>query len=117
LGHTGVVCTDSTGFIVNRLLVPYLNSAIRMLEQGVATAHEIDQAVKLGLRYPMGPFELIDYTGIDINYHVATVFFEEFKDPTMAPPSLLRRMMLAGHLGVKAGQGFYRYDEKGKRIN
>ena len=115
LGHTGVVCTDSTGFIVNRLLVPYLNSAVRMLELGVASAEEIDQAVKLGLRHPMGPLELIDYTGVDINYHVANVFFEEFKDPTMAPPPLLRRMMLAGHLGVKTGKGFYEYDEKGKR--
>ncbi|MDO8562402.1 MAG: 3-hydroxybutyryl-CoA dehydrogenase [Candidatus Limnocylindria bacterium] len=115
LGHTGVVCTDSTGFIVNRLLVPYLNSAVRMLELGVASADEIDQAVKLGLRHPMGPLELIDYTGVDINYHVANVFFEEFKDPTMAPPPLLRRMMLAGHLGVKTGKGFYEYDEKGKR--
>ncbi len=115
LGHTGVVCTDSTGFIVNRLLVPYLNSAVRMLELGIASAEEIDQAVKLGLRHPMGPLELIDYTGVDINYHVANVFFEEFKDPTMAPPPLLRRMMLAGHLGVKTGKGFYEYDEKGKR--
>jgi len=115
LGHTGVVCTDSTGFIVNRLLVPYLNSAVRMLELGVASAEEIDQAVKLGLRHPMGPLELIDYTGVDISYHVANVFFEEFKDPNMAPPSLLRRMMLAGHLGVKTGKGFYEYDEKGKR--
>ena len=115
LGHTGVVCTDSTGFIVNRLLVPYLNSAVRMLELGIASAEEIDQAVKLGLRHPMGPLELIDYTGVDISYHVANVFFEEFKDPNMAPPSLLRRMMLAGHLGVKTGKGFYEYDEKGKR--
>ena len=115
LGHTGVVCTDSTGFIVNRLLVPYMNSAVRMLEQGIASAEEIDQAVKLGLRYPMGPLELLDLVGADVHQHVANVFFEEFKDPNMAPPSLLRRMVLAGHLGVKTGKGIYEYDEKGKR--
>jgi 3-hydroxybutyryl-CoA dehydrogenase len=115
LGKTGVVCKDTTGFIVNRLMVPYLLGAIRMLELGIATKEDIDQAVKLGLGYPMGPFELIDYTGVDINYHVANVFFDEFKDPTMAPPPLLRRMALAGQLGTKTGKGFYDYDEQGKR--
>jgi len=115
LGHTGVVSKDTTGFIVNRLLVPYLNAAVRLLEQGIATAEEIDAAVRLGLRHPMGPLELIDYVGVDIHYHVGTIFFEEFKDAAMAPPSLLRRMYLAGHLGVKTGKGFYEYDEKGKR--
>src|SRR5436309_6880816 len=115
LGKTGVVCKDSTGFIVNRLMVPYLLGAIRMLELGIATKEDIDQAVKLGLGYPMGPFELIDYTGVDINYHVANVFFEEFKDPGMAAPPLLRRMFLAGQLGTKSGKGFYEYDEQGKR--
>ncbi|TME31102.1 MAG: 3-hydroxyacyl-CoA dehydrogenase family protein, partial [Chloroflexi bacterium] len=73
IGKTGVVCKDTTGFIVNRLMVPYLLGAIRMLELGVATKEDIDNAVKLGLGYPMGPFELIDYTGVDINYHVANV--------------------------------------------
>lgn len=115
LGHTGVVSRDTTGFIVNRLLQPYLNSAVRLLEQGVATAEEIDAAVKLGLRHPMGPLELIDHTGVDIVYHIGNIFFEEFKDPALAPPSLLRRMFLAGHLGVKSGRGFYEYDAKGKR--
>ncbi len=115
LGKTGVVCKDTPGFIVNRLLVPYLLGAIRALEQGVASAEEIDQAVKLGLRHPMGPFELIDYTGLDINLHVAEIFFDEFKDPNMAPPALLRRMVLAGRLGAKSGRGFYEYDEKGQR--
>ena len=115
LGKTGVVCKDSTGFIVNRLMVPYLHGAIRMLELGIATKEDIDQAVKLGLGYPMGPFELIDYTGVDINYHVANVFFDEFRDPSMAAPSLLRRMFLAGRLGTKSGRGFYEYDEQGKR--
>ena len=115
IGKTGIVCKDTPGFVVNRLLVPYLLGAIRALEQGVASAEEIDTAVKLGLRHPMGPFELIDYTGLDINLHVANVFFDEFKDPSMAPPALLKRMVLAGHLGQKAGKGFYEYDEKGQR--
>src|SRR5712691_9361358 len=115
LGKTGVLCKDATGFIVNRLMVPYLLGAVRMLELGIATKEDIDQAVKLGLGHPMGPFELIDYTGLDINYHVANAFFEEFKDPTMAAPPLLRRMFLAGQLGTKSGKGFYEYDEQGKR--
>ena len=115
LGKRGVVCKDTPGFIVNRLMVPYLLGAIRALEEGVATAEEIDEAVKLGLRHPMGPFELLDYTGLDINLHVANVFFDEFKDPSMAPPPLLRRMVAAGHLGRKSGRGFYEYDEKGER--
>src|SRR5438445_301173 len=114
-GKTGVVCKDTTGIIVNRLMVPYLLGAIRMLELGVATKEDIDNAVKLGLGYPMGPFELIDYTGVDINYHVAGVFFDEFKEAYMAPPPLLRRMFLAGRLGTKTGKGFYEYDEQGKR--
>ena len=115
LGKTGVLCKDTTGFIVNRLMVPYLLGAVRMLELGIATKEDIDQAVKLGLGYPMGPFELIDYTGVDINYHAANVFFDEFRDPSMAAPSLLRRMFLAGRLGTKSGRGFYEYDEQGKR--
>ena len=115
LGHTPVVCKDTPGFIVNRLMIPIMLEAIRALEQGVATPEDIDKAVKLGLRHPMGPFELIDYTGLDINLHVANTFFDEFRDPAWAPPPLLKRMVLAGHLGVKTGKGFYEYDENGKR--
>jgi 3-hydroxybutyryl-CoA dehydrogenase len=115
LGKRGIVCKDTPGFVVNRLMVPYLLGAIRALEQGVATPEEIDDAVKLGLRHPMGPFELLDYTGLDINLHVANVFYDEFKDPSMAAPPLLRRMVAAGHLGKKTGRGFYQYDEKGER--
>ncbi|HEX9437447.1 MAG TPA: 3-hydroxybutyryl-CoA dehydrogenase [Candidatus Limnocylindria bacterium] len=115
LGKTPVVSKDVAGFIVNRLLVPYMLDAIRVLEQGIATADDIDTAVKLGLRHPMGPFELLDYTGLDISLHVGDVFFEEFKEPRMAPPALLRRMVAAGHLGRKTGKGFYEYDEKGNR--
>jgi 3-hydroxybutyryl-CoA dehydrogenase len=115
LGKTPVVSKDVAGFIVNRLLVPYMLDAIRVLEQGVASADDIDTAVKLGLRHPMGPFELLDYTGLDISLHVGDVFFEEFREPRMAPPPLLRRMVAAGHLGRKSGRGFYDYDEKGTR--
>ena len=115
LGKTGVVCKDTPGFIVNRLMVPYLLGAIRALEQGIASIEEIDTAVKLGLSYRMGPFELLDYTGLDINLHVANSFYDEFKDPSMAPPMLLKRMVLAGRLGTKVGHGFYEYDEKGQK--
>lgn len=115
LGKRGIVCKDTPGFVVNRLMVPYLLGAIRALEEGIATPEEIDDAVKLGLRHPMGPFELLDYTGLDINLHVANVFYDEFKDPSMAPPPLLRRMVAAGHLGRKSRRGFYEYDEKGER--
>lgn len=115
LGKTGVVCKDTPGFIVNRLMVPYLLGAIRALEQGIASVEEIDTAVKLGLSYRMGPFELLDYTGLDINLHVANSFYDEFKDPSMAPPMLLKRMVLAGRLGTKVGRGFYEYDEKGQK--
>ncbi len=115
LGHTPVVCKDTPGFIVNRLMIPIMLEAVRALEQGVATVEDIDKAVKLGLRHPMGSFELIDYTGLDINLHVANTFFDEFRDPAWAPPPLLKRMVLAGHLGVKTGKGFYEYDENGKR--
>ena len=96
-------------------MVPYLLGAIRALEQGIASVEEIDTAVKLGLSYRMGPFELLDYTGLDINLHVANSFYDEFKDPSMAPPMLLKRMVLAGRLGTKVGHGFYEYDEKGQK--
>ncbi len=113
LGKTPVVSKDVAGFIVNRLLVPYMLDAIRVLEHGIATVEDIDTAVKNGLRHPMGPFELLDYTGLDIAYHVANVFFEEFKESRMAPPPLLKRMVAAGRLGKKTGRGFYEWDDKG----
>ncbi|TMD61007.1 MAG: 3-hydroxyacyl-CoA dehydrogenase family protein [Chloroflexi bacterium] len=115
IGKTGVVCKDTPGFIVNRLLIPYLNAAIRALEEGVATPEEIDEAVKLGLGYPMGPFTLLDYVGLDTQYHASNVLYDEFKRPDQAPPPLLKRMVLAGHHGRKSGRGFYQYDEKGER--
>lgn len=115
LGKTGVVCKDTPGFIVNRLLIPYLNAAIRALEEGVASPEEIDEAVKLGLGHPMGPFTLLDYVGLDTQYHASNVLYDEFRQPDQAPPPLLKRMVLAGRYGRKSGRGFYEYDERGER--
>lgn len=116
LGKTGIVCKDTPGFVVNRLLIPYMLDAVRALEEGVATAEEIDEAMRLGAGYPMGPFTLLDYVGIDTTYHAANSLYEEFRDPRLAPPPLLKRLVLAGRYGRKTGQGFYRYNEKGERI-
>jgi 3-hydroxybutyryl-CoA dehydrogenase len=107
LGKTPVAAHDTTGFIVNRLLVPYLLEAIRLLESGVASKEDIDQAMKLGCGYPMGPFTLLDLVGLDTTMYVAEVMFQEFREARFAPPPLLRRMVMAGHLGRKSGKGFY----------
>ena len=107
LGKTPVAAQDTTGFIVNRLLVPYLLEAIRLLESGVASKEDIDQAMKLGCGYPMGPFTLLDLVGLDTTLYVAEVMFQEFREARFAPPPLLRRMVMAGHLGRKSGKGFY----------
>jgi len=112
LGKTPVATTDTTGFIVNRLLVPYLLEAIRLLEAGIASKEDIDQAMKLGCGYPMGPFALLDLVGLDTTLFVAEVMFQEFREPRLAPPPLLRRMVLAGRLGRKSGKGFYDYPSK-----
>jgi 3-hydroxybutyryl-CoA dehydrogenase len=109
LGKTTVESRDRAGFIVNALLIPYLNGAIRMLEDGFATREDIDTAVHLGLNHPMGPLQLIDLIGLDTHLFIANVLFEEFKEPTFAPPPLLRRMVTAGLLGRKVGRGFYDY--------
>jgi 3-hydroxybutyryl-CoA dehydrogenase len=109
LGKIPVQTKDSTAFIVNRLLVPYLLDAIRVYEGGLATIEDIDQAMKLGCGYPMGPFTLLDLVGLDTTMYVADVMFEEFREPRYAPPPLLKRMVMAGHLGRKSGRGFYRY--------
>jgi len=110
LGKTTVESRDRAGFIVNALLIPYLNGAIRMLEDGFATREDIDTAVHLGLNHPMGPLQLIDLIGLDTHLFIANVLFEEFKEPTYAPPPLLRRMVTAGRLGRKVGRGFYDYE-------
>lgn len=110
LGKTTVESRDRAGFIVNALLIPYLNGAVRMLEEGLATREDIDTAVHLGLNHPMGPLQLIDLIGLDTHLFIADVLFEEFKEPTYAPPPLLRRMVTAGRLGRKVGHGFYDYE-------
>jgi 3-hydroxybutyryl-CoA dehydrogenase len=110
LGKTTVESRDRAGFIVNALLIPYLNGAIRMLEDGFATREDIDTAIHLGLNHPMGPLQLIDLIGLDTHLFIANVLFEEFKEPTFAPPPLLRRMVTAGRLGRKVGRGFYDYE-------
>jgi 3-hydroxybutyryl-CoA dehydrogenase len=109
LGKTPVQTKDSTAFIVNRLLVPYLLDAIRVYESGLASLEDIDQAMKLGCGYPMGPFTLLDLVGLDTAMYVAEVMFEEFRESRYAPPPLLKRMVVAGHLGRKTGRGFYSY--------
>ena len=111
LGKVTVVSKDRAGFIVNFLLQPYLNSAIEMLDQGFATRDDIDNAVKLGLGHPMGPFELLDLIGLDTADHISGVLFDEFKDPLYASPTLLKRMISAGYLGRKSGRGFHDYEE------
>ncbi|MBI1958516.1 MAG: 3-hydroxybutyryl-CoA dehydrogenase [Candidatus Rokubacteria bacterium] len=112
IGKVPVKTKDSTAFIVNRLLVPYLLDAIRVYEGGLATLEDIDQAMKLGCGYPMGPFTLLDLVGLDTTMFVAEVMFEEFREPRYAPPPLLKRMVMAGRLGRKSGQGFYDHSAK-----
>ena len=112
VGKTPVQAKDSTAFIVNRLLVPYLLDAIRVYEGGLASLEDIDQAMKLGCGYPMGPFTLLDLVGLDTTMYVAEVMFEEFREPRYAPPPLLKRMVMAGQLGRKTGKGFYTYAAK-----
>jgi 3-hydroxybutyryl-CoA dehydrogenase len=112
VGKAPVRAKDSTAFIVNRLLVPYLLDAIRIYEGGLASLEDIDQAMKLGCGYPMGPFTLLDLVGLDTTMYVAEVMFEEFREPRFAPPPLLKRMVMAGHLGRKSGKGFYDHRAK-----
>jgi len=109
LGKTPVRTTDKTGFIVNRLLVPYLLDAVRALEEGVGSVPDVDEAMKLGCGYPMGPFTLLDFVGLDTTYFIANIMFDEFRERRFAPPPLLKRMVQAGLLGRKSGKGFYDY--------
>jgi 3-hydroxybutyryl-CoA dehydrogenase len=109
LGKEPILAKDTTGFVVNRLLVPYLLYAIKVYDEGLASKEDIDKGMKLGCGYPMGPLELLDFVGLDTTYYIAQIMFDEFKDPMMAPPPLLRRMVLAGHYGRKSGKGFYDY--------
>ncbi len=109
LGKDPVTAPDRPGFIVNRLLVPYLLDAIRCYENGLGTLEDIDKGMKLGCGYPMGPFTLLDFVGLDTTYYIANIMFEEYREPTFAPPPLLKRMVAAGRLGRKSGRGFYTY--------
>jgi 3-hydroxybutyryl-CoA dehydrogenase len=109
LGKTPVRASDSGGFIVNRLLVPYLLDAIRALEEGVGSVVDIDSSMKLGCGYPMGPFTLLDFVGLDTTYYISQIMFDEFKEKRFAAPPLLKRMVLAGWHGRKTGRGFYDY--------
>ena len=106
LGKTAVRANDSTGFIVNRLLVPYLLDAIRALEEGVGSIEDIDNSMKLGCGHPMGPLTLLDFVGLDTTYYISQIMFDEFKERRFAAPPLLKRMVLAGWNGRKAGRGF-----------
>ena len=109
LGKTPVRANDSTGFIVNRLLVPYLLDAIRAFEEGIGSIEDIDNSMKLGCGYPMGPFTLLDFVGLDTTYYITHVMYDEFKERRFASPPLLKRLVMAGWYGRKTGKGFYDY--------
>src|SRR5467141_5060770 len=113
LGKVPVRTSDKTGFIVNRLLVPYLLDAIRAYEEGVGSIEDIDNAMKLGCGYPMGPFTLLDFVGLDTTYYISDVMFNEYREKRFASPALLRKMVLAGRFGRKTGAGFY--DHSGEK--
>ena len=116
LGKTAVRAHDSTGFIVNRLLVPYLLDAIRAFEEGVGSVEDIDNSMKLGCGHPMGPLTLLDFVGLDTTYYISQIMFDEFKEKRFAAPPLLKRMVLAGWNGRKAGRGFYDYSDPAKPV-
>ncbi|HLJ74576.1 MAG TPA: 3-hydroxyacyl-CoA dehydrogenase family protein, partial [Thermoanaerobaculia bacterium] len=109
LGKDPVAARDNSGFIVNRLLVPYLLDAIRAYEEGVGSVEDIDKAMVLGCGYPMGPFTLLDFVGLDTTYFITEVMFNEYREKRFASPALLRKMVLAGRFGRKSGAGFYDY--------
>jgi len=111
LGKVPIRTVDRTGFIVNRLLVPYMLDAIRALDEGVGKVEDIDKAMKLGCGYPMGPFTLLDFVGLDTTYYIANIMFDEFRETRFAPPPLLKRLVLAGHHGKKTGRGFYDHSD------
>ena len=116
LGKVPVRTSDKTGFIVNRLLVPYLLDAIRAYEEGVGSIEDIDNAMKLGSGYPMGPFTLLDFVGLDTTYYITYVMYDEFKERRFASPPLLKRLVMAGWYGRKTGRGFYDYANPEKPV-
>jgi 3-hydroxybutyryl-CoA dehydrogenase len=111
IGKVPVQTSDRSGFIVNRLLVPYLLDAVRAFEEGVGSIVDIDNGMKLGCGHPMGPFTLLDFVGLDTTYYIANIMFDEFREQRFAPPPLLKRMVLAGLYGRKSGRGFYDYSD------
>lgn len=111
LGKVPIRTSDRSGFIVNRLLIPYLLDAIRALEEGIGKVEDLDKAMKLGCGYPMGPFTLLDFVGLDTTYYIANIMFDEFREKRFAPPPLLKRLVLAGHHGRKTGRGFYDHSD------
>jgi len=117
LGKEPVRARDSSGFIVNLLLIPYMLDAINALESGVASVEDIDKGMQLGAGYPMGPFTLLDFVGLDTAYKIAEIMFAEYRDKRYAPPPLLKRMVLAGMLGKKSGKGFYDYSSNPPRVS
>jgi 3-hydroxybutyryl-CoA dehydrogenase len=117
LGKTPVQAHDRSGFIVNRLLVPYILDAIRALEEGVGSIEDIDTGMTLGCGHPMGPLTLLDLVGLDTTYYIANIMFEEFRERRFAPPPLLKRMVLAGYHGRKSGMGFYDYSSDTPKAN
>ena len=117
LGKEPIRAKDTSGFIVNRLLIPYMLDAIRALEAGVGTVEDIDKGMQLGAGYPMGPFVLLDFVGLDTSYKIAEIMFAEYREPRFAPPPLLKRMVLAGMFGKKSGKGFYDYSSSPPRVS
>src|SRR5207253_9911053 len=116
LGKTPITSLDYPGFIVNRMLVPFINEAIRALTEGLGTREDIDQGARLGLHHPMGPLELADFVGLDTHLYICGVLYEGLHDPRFAAPPLLRQLVDAGHFGRKSGRGFYRYGADGSRL-
>lgn len=117
LGKEPIAAKDNSGFVVNLLLVPYLVDAINQLEHGVASVEDIDKGMMLGTGYPMGPFTLLDFVGLDTTYKIAEIMFDEYREKRYAPPPLLKRMVLAGMYGRKSGKGFYDYTVDPPRVN
>jgi 3-hydroxybutyryl-CoA dehydrogenase len=117
LGKEPIRAKDSSGFIVNLLLIPYMVDAIKALESNVGSVEDIDKGMQLGAGHPMGPFTLLDFVGLDTVYKIAEIMFAEYRDSRYAPPPLLKRMVLAGMLGRKSGKGFYDYSSNPPRAS